>query len=129
MGKIGENFRIDTRWIGEYQCLILQGRFVYGNTEQVVALLESKLENAKGYVVDAKGLERVDSTGLGVMVFLAREVHRRGASMAVYIPNGAVRDLFLIAKLDLIFPLTGSVEEAAEVLRSQFTPSITVADY
>jgi anti-sigma B factor antagonist len=68
-------------------------------------------------LVDARLVQFIDSSGLGVLVFLLKQMGD-GGRIAVAAPSPAVRRLFELTKLDSVFQLWGSLEEAAIALRA-----------
>jgi len=72
-------------------------------------------DGARKLILDLNAVSFMDSTGLGVLVSLLKMIGSEG-SLAVAGPQPAVRRLFELTKLDSLFRLTGSVEEARTLL-------------
>lgn len=66
-------------------------------------------------LLDLSDVEFVDSTGLGVLVSILKQMGP-GGRIAVLGANAAVRRLFQITRLDSLFVLCGTVAEAHESL-------------
>jgi anti-sigma B factor antagonist len=66
-------------------------------------------------LVDARSVEFIDSSGLGVLVFLLKQMGE-GGKIVIAEPRPAVRRLFQMTKLDSVFELTDSLERAAIAL-------------
>jgi anti-sigma B factor antagonist len=66
-------------------------------------------------IIDAREVEFIDSSGLGVLVFLLKQMGE-GGKIVVGAPRPAVRRLFQMTKLDSVFTLSDSLEDAALVL-------------
>jgi len=66
-------------------------------------------------IVDAGGVDFVDSTGLGCLVSLLKGMGPAG-ELLIAAPNPAVRKLFTITRLDRVMRLHDSVEDAARSL-------------
>ena len=64
---------------GEYIILILRGKMVYENASAIGKILESKLQEKCSYVVDVDALERLDSTGFGVLMTFAKKVAKQAS--------------------------------------------------
>jgi anti-sigma B factor antagonist len=56
-------------------------------------------------VVDFKGLEYISSAGLGVLVATQRRLKQTGQKLILRNLNGYVRDIFKIARFELIFDI------------------------
>jgi anti-sigma B factor antagonist len=67
-------------------------------------------------VLDASGVEFVDSTGLGSLVSLLKMMGATG-ELAIAGPRPAVRKLFTVTRLDRVMRLYDSVDDAADALR------------
>ncbi len=68
-------------------------------------------------LIDVAAVEFIDSSGLGVLVFLLKQMGE-GGRIAIAAPRPPVRRLFEMTKLDTMFQLRGSVEDAALALRA-----------
>ena len=62
-------------------------------------------------VLDLGGLEFLDSSGLGAMVSILKALGPRGA-VAVCNAKGGVLSLFQLTRMDKVFPILASREEA-----------------
>lgn len=67
-------------------------------------------------VVDVSGVEFMDSTGLGVFVSLLKLMGKEGR-IAVAGARPGVRKLIEVTRLDRLFPLYGSCDEAEAAIR------------
>jgi anti-sigma B factor antagonist len=68
-------------------------------------------------LIDARAVEFMDSSGLGVLVFLLKQMGE-GGRIIIAEPAPAVRRLIQITKLDKVFQLSDSLEDAALALRA-----------
>ena len=76
------------------------------------AAAEPLLDGAHNRVViDAAQIEFVDSTGLGAIVSLLKQMGPAG-ELAVAAPSPAVRKLFTITRLDRVIKLYDSLDDA-----------------
>jgi anti-sigma B factor antagonist len=66
-------------------------------------------------LIDAAAVEFIDSSGLGVLVFLLKQMGE-GGRIVVAGARPAVRRLFQITKLDGVFQLSDSLDEATLAL-------------
>lgn len=62
-------------------------------------------------VLDLAGVAFLDSSGLGAMVSILKAIGTRG-SMAVCNPQPAVLGLFKLTRMDKVFPIAASRDEA-----------------
>ena len=76
--------------------------------QEVVKLVEG---GDTRLVLDLAGLEFLDSSGLGAMVSILKAIGPRGA-VAVCNARGAVQSLFQLTRMDKVFPLLPSREDA-----------------
>lgn len=67
-------------------------------------------------MVDLKQVNYIDSSGLATFVELFQKMKRYGGKFALYNLNDAVRSVFEIAKLDSIFSLAKSEDEAKSLM-------------
>ncbi len=68
-------------------------------------------------LIDARNVEFMDSSGLGVLVFLLKQMGE-GGRIVIAEPRSSVRRLIQITKLDAVFQLSESLEDAALALRA-----------
>ncbi|HMK38362.1 MAG TPA: STAS domain-containing protein [Bacteroidota bacterium] len=82
--------------------IVLTGRF---DASQVDAAREvfAKLESSA--VVDFKDLDYISSAGLGVLLATQQRLKKGGKAMKLVHMNRMVRDVFKIARFDLIFEI------------------------
>jgi anti-sigma B factor antagonist len=76
--------------------------------QAVLALIEG---GERRLVLDLAGLEFLDSSGLGAIVSILKALGSRGA-LAVCGLHGAVLSLFQLTRMDKVFVITASREEA-----------------
>ena len=67
-------------------------------------------------LIDLSKVGYIDSSGLATFVELFQKMKRYGGKLALYNLTGAVRSVFEIAKLDSIFKLVSSKDEALATL-------------
>lgn len=76
------------------------------------ALLDLAGKTAGTLCVDLSNCTHMDSSGVGTMVFLKREVERRGRKLFLVGLQPRVRGVFEITNLDKFFVIVRNVEEA-----------------
>ena len=65
-----------------------------------------------GFFVDLSGVEYIDSTGLGTLMYLYREVKGRGGAVRFYGLTPAVLDVFKLTHLDKVVEIAPTRDEA-----------------
>lgn len=63
-------------------------------------------------VVDLKKVSFLDSTALGVVVRVLRELDERGDEARIILPGGSARRIFEITTLDRVLPVETSRDQA-----------------
>ena len=102
------------REVGGVQIIDLSGQLTIGGPEKVLKDTVTGLLN-DGHtriLVNMKGVDRIDSTGLGEMVACRFRVQKKEGKIAIVIPKGRVYDIFVISKLITIFDIHESEQEA-----------------
>ena len=77
-------------------------------------LREVIAEGARQIVMDLSAVTYVDSSGVATFVDALREVRQVQGRLVLAGVNPRVRGVFEIARLDTLFPMTDTVEEALE---------------
>jgi len=98
--------------------LELRGRLMMGNDSKLVewSLAELLKEGVKKIVMDLRGLDALDSTGVGILVMCHAKVQKEGGSTRIVTPSGAVQETLLMTHVDRLVPFAATVEEAEEDL-------------
>ena len=113
----------------EYLIINLQGKMVYETSDNFSKELIKEVKDKQQYIVDVNELERVDSTGLGVLITFAKKVQTSGGQVAFVVHKKFLQDIFRIAKFDYIFPVASSQDEAWQALKSGYKPKMTLTSY
>ena len=91
-------------------------QFIIDNRGQVRERVRAQLEQGRAtVVVDLSRTEYVDSAGLGTLVLLNREARAVGGCLILAGLSEHVRDLLRLVRLDEVFTIATSVEEAVRV--------------
>jgi len=72
----------------------------------------------RGVVVDMDDVDFIDSAGLGVLVGGMKRAAQKGIGFAIACNNHRHKNLFKMTKLDLVFKLYDSLDEAVNSLKS-----------
>jgi len=77
-------------------------------------LLQSAAESVGPLLLDLSGVAYMDSSGVGTMVYLKREIERRGRQLVLIGLQPRVRGVLEITHLDRFFTIVGSLDEVAQ---------------
>ncbi len=95
----------------------LSGRlFNEADRNEIASVIQDYLENKgiKDFIFDFSELQYINSSGLGIFISLYTKIQNRGGSLILCNPPRSVRNLLNITKLDTIFDIRDSVEEALQ---------------
>lgn len=84
--------------------------------EQVNALSES---GQNRFVLELSELKYMNSTGLNVLINILTKARRNGGDLVVSGVSKKVKELLLITKLNSVFAVTDTTEEAVERFNAQ----------
>lgn len=107
--------------------LQLKGRLIFGPEDME---LNDEIRHAMAarrvrLVIDLGGVDRIDSAGLGTLLYARAELRRAGGGLALANLHPAHMELFLIAKLETVFDVYGSDQDAI----NSFFPERKVPHY
>lgn len=74
---------------------------------ELTSVINDTLGEAR-VVVDLGGVSFMDSTALGLVVRLVRELREGGGDVRVVLPRGSARRIFEITTLDRVLPVSAS---------------------
>jgi len=100
----------------EIVVLELRGRLLMGNDSRQVewSIGEVMKEGAKRVVVDLRGLDAIDSTGVGILVMCNAKLHKAGGVMRIVSSDGIVESTLQMTHVDRIVKFFETVEAASE---------------
>lgn len=91
----------------------VDGQLIVGNRHDLKKKVLDALDAGdRRFVVDFTATGYIDSSGLGVLVSLAKKIREMGGDLRLAGLNDDLRTLFELTKLDSLFTLTRSAEEA-----------------
>ncbi len=91
-------------------------QFIVENRSEVRQRVRAQLEQGRPTVViDLSRTQYVDSAGLGTLVLLNKEARAAGGCLVLAGLSDHVRDLLRLVRLDEVFTIAATVEEAARV--------------
>ena len=77
-------------------------------------MLEQLEGGDRKFVIDFSSTGYIDSSGLGVLVSLSKKIREQGGELRLSSLNEDLRTLFELTKLDTLFRITDTKEEALE---------------
>ncbi len=91
----------------------VDGQLVVGNRQEFKqAILDQVEQGATTVVIDFTRSPYIDSSGLGALVSLGKRLREMGGDLRLAGLNDDLRTLFELTRLDALFPLFASREDA-----------------
>lgn len=104
-------FQVETE--GDLTVIAVEGQLIVGNRQELKQTVLDALENgARKFLIDFAGTGYIDSSGLGVLVSLSKKIREHGGELRLANLNDDLRSLFELTKLDTLFQIAKSREEA-----------------
>lgn len=103
-----------TRMVNGVMVVDLRGRLTLGPEVELLreALLAAVDRGERRLLLNCAGLTYVDSAGVGELVSAYSAVVRRGGELKLLKPNGRLRDVLEITRLDTLIPVCVDEETA-----------------
>ena len=90
-----------------------EGQLIVGNRQELKELITKRLEAGdRRFVIDFSRTGYIDSSGLGALVTISKQVREQGGDMRLAGLNEDLRALFELTKLDTLFAISNSAEQA-----------------
>ncbi|MGD2046531.1 MAG: STAS domain-containing protein [Gemmatimonadota bacterium] len=100
---------------GEITLVEVEGQLIVGNRQELKQQVLEQLENGdKKFVIDFAKTGYIDSSGLGVLVSLSKKIREQGGELRLSSLNEDLRTLFELTKLDTLFRIADTKEQALE---------------
>ena len=91
----------------------VEGQLIVGNRQELKQLVQDGLEaGERKFLFDFSQTGYIDSSGLGALVSIARNVRERGGELRLAGLNEDLRSLFELTKLDTLFVIADTREQA-----------------
>ena len=91
----------------------VDGQLIVGNRHQLKELIQTALDRgARRILVDFSETGYIDSSGLGALVSISKRARELGGELRLSGLNDDLRSLFELTKLDTLFAITRTAEEA-----------------
>lgn len=93
----------------------VEGQLIVGNRQELKQKVLEELEGgARKFVIDFADTGYIDSSGLGVLVSLSKKIREQGGELRLASLNEDLRTLFELTKLDTLFTIAESRDEALQ---------------
>jgi anti-sigma B factor antagonist len=91
----------------------VEGQLIVGNRQELKQRVLQELESGgRKFLIDFSQTGYIDSSGLGVLVSLSKKIREQGGELRLANLNEDLRTLFELTKLDTLFQISRSREEA-----------------
>jgi anti-sigma B factor antagonist len=98
---------------GEVTLVEVEGQLIVGNRQELKQQVLEQLEAGdRKFVIDFANTGYIDSSGLGVLVSLSKKIREQGGELRLSSLNEDLRTLFELTKLDTLFSIADSRDEA-----------------
>lgn len=92
----------------------VEGQLIVGNRQELKQRVLEELDGgARKFLIDFENTGYIDSSGLGVLVSLSKKIREQGGELRLANLNEDLRTLFELTKLDTLFQISNSREEAS----------------
>jgi len=93
----------------------VDGQLIVGNRHELKqSVLDALEQGDRKFVIDFTSTGYIDSSGLGVLVSLSKKIREQGGELRLSSLNEDLRTLFELTKLDTLFRITDTKEQALE---------------
>jgi anti-sigma B factor antagonist len=91
----------------------VDGQLIVGNRQELKQkVLDALEEGSRKFIIDFSKTGYIDSSGLGVLVSLSKKIREQGGELRLAGLNADLQTLFELTKLDTLFAITRTAEEA-----------------
>jgi len=91
----------------------IDGQLIVGNRQELKTLIQEGLDRGeRKFLIDCSQTGYIDSSGLGALVSLAKKVREQGGELRIAGLNEDLRSLFELTKLDTLFKISPTLNEA-----------------
>jgi anti-sigma B factor antagonist len=98
---------------GDITVLDVEGQLIVGNRQELKQKVLDELESGeRKFLIDFDRTGYIDSSGLGVLVSLSKKIREQGGELRLANLNEDLRTLFELTKLDTLFQIANSRDEA-----------------
>ncbi len=106
--------------MGDYSIVEIEGEVDAEHAANLKRCLQQATEGIyKGLALDLSGVTFIDSTGLGILISLMRQLKEEGKALRLIGLTDEVRSIFEITRLHRVFELADNVEAAIQEMRAK----------
>jgi anti-sigma B factor antagonist len=110
-----QSMGFDVSQQGQVTLVEVEGQLIVGNRQELKQQVLEQLENGdRKFVIDFAKTGYIDSSGLGVLVSLSKKIREQGGELRLSSLNDDLRTLFELTKLDTLFRIADTKEQAME---------------
>jgi anti-sigma B factor antagonist len=93
--------------------IAVDGQLIVGNRQELKQKILDALETGdRKFLIDFTRTGYIDSSGLGVLVSLSKKIRDQGGDLRLAGLNEDLKTLFELTKLDTLFAISDSAQEA-----------------
>jgi len=91
----------------------VEGQLIVGNRQELKSAVQQALEQGeRRFLIDFSRTGYIDSSGLGALVSISKKVREQGGELRLSGLNEDLRSLFELTKLDTLFAIAETPEQA-----------------
>lgn len=89
------------------------------NGMDIIGMINDQIQKGvKLCIIDISGLRYINSSGIGVLITILTKFRNKGGEVCLLKPSESVQKLLIITKLNAIFSIAETEEEALEILKT-----------
>ena len=93
----------------------VEGQLIVGNRQELKQKVLERLDSGeRKFLIDFSNTGYIDSSGLGVLVSLSKKIREQGGELRLANLNEDLKTLFELTKLDTLFHISNSRDEALQ---------------
>ena len=93
----------------------VEGQLIVGNRQELKQKVLERLDSGeRKFLIDFTNTGYIDSSGLGVLVSLSKKIREQGGELRLANLNEDLKTLFELTKLDTLFHISNSRDEALQ---------------
>ncbi|HUL70351.1 MAG TPA: STAS domain-containing protein [Gemmatimonadales bacterium] len=91
----------------------VEGQLIVGNRQELKSAVQQALDQGeRRFLIDFSRTGYIDSSGLGALVSISKKVREQGGELKLSGLNEDLRSLFELTKLDTLFAIAETPEQA-----------------
>jgi len=103
----------ETKGSGGVTLVQVDGQLIVGNRHELKELVQAALDRGdRRLLIDFSQTGYIDSSGLGALVSISKRIRESGGELRLAGLNEDLRSLFELTKLDTLFTITETPEQA-----------------